>query len=146
VKISPPKKRKKRVLSCLWVIRTWTFGFNIANWKNSPALTITLLTNITRKSYEDWTHHIFLGLSTSKSWHAFNGWCRGVWLLVHHIQISEISSCDSNMGIFSRNILYDHSLSVATSLKTLTLTCPYKNIRKAQRQLRLIFQCFFSNC
>jgi len=48
-------------------------------------------------------------------------------------------------GNFSRNILYDHSISVGTSLKTLTLTCPYKNIRKAQRQHRLIFQCFFSD-
>jgi hypothetical protein len=65
------------------------------------------------------------------------------WPLVHYIPNFRNFQLQFQHGNFSRNILYDHSLSVATSLKTLKHTCPYKNIRKAQRQLRLIFQCFF---
>jgi hypothetical protein len=36
-------------------------------------------------------------------------------------------------GNFSRNILYDHSLSIGTSLKTLTLTCPYKKHKESSK-------------
>lgn len=67
----------------------------------------------------------------------------GCWFTISKFQ--KFSVKQFQHGNFSRNILYDHSISVGTSLKTLTLTCPYKNIRKAQRQHRLIFQCFFSN-
>jgi hypothetical protein len=67
----------------------------------------------------------------------------GCWFTISKFQ--KFSVKQFQHGNFSRNVLYDHSISVGTSLKTLTLTCPYKNIRKAQRQHRLIFQCFFSN-
>ncbi len=87
--VSPQKKKKKPKKKSVKLplghknLNIWGLTLQIEKLMSIDNYLLTSMTSFfinDRKRYQDWTHHHgFLGLSTSKSWHAFNGWCTG-WL------------------------------------------------------------------